>query len=252
MHLAGLKVSLASIGGNKMNANDTLDLSLSREAASERSFMSQVYLWMSMALALTGIVAFGFAQNPAMVANLMRSGFAFFAIIIAQLGIVFWLSAGIMGMSLTTATVGFSVYSFLNGLIFSTLFLVYTGSSIASTFFVTAGTFAAVSVYGYTTKKDLTSIGSFCFMALIGLILASIVNWFLKSPAMYWILTYAGIAIFVGLTAYDTQRLKQIHEQGFRGGEVLSKMALLGALRLYLDFINLFLLLLRVMGRQRH
>ncbi len=234
-----------------MNTNETLNLGLSREAVSERSFLSQVYLWMSMALALTGIVAFGFAQNPAVVANLMRSGIAFFVIIIAQLGLVFWLSAGIMRMSLTAATVAFSVYSFLNGLIFSTLFLVYTGSSIASTFFVTAGTFAAVSLYGYTTKRDLTSIGSFLFMALIGMIIASIVNMFLKSPAMYWILTYAGVAIFVGLTAYDTQRLKRIHEQGFQSGEMLSKMALLGALALYLDFINLFLLLLRVMGRQR-
>jgi len=235
-----------------MNTNDTLDLSLSREAVSERSFMSQVYLWMSMALALTGVVAFGFAQNPGMIVNLMRNGAAFWIIIIAQFGIVFWLSASIMSVSLTTATIGFSIYAFLNGLIFSTLFLVYTGSSIASTFFVTAGTFAAISLYGFTTKKDLTSIGSFCFMALIGLIIASIVNMFLKSPAMYWVLTYAGVAIFVGLTAYDTQRLKRIHEQGFRSGEILSKMALLGALALYLDFINLFLMLLRIMGRQRN
>lgn len=235
-----------------MSTNDTLNVSLSREAASERSFMSQVYLWMAMALALTGVVAFGFAQNPNVVVNLMRSGVAFFVIIIAQLGLVFWLSAGIMKMSLTTATVAFSVYSFLNGLIFSTLFLVYTGSSIASTFFVTAGTFAAVSLYGFTTKRDLTSIGSFLFMALIGMIIASIVNMFLKSPAMYWILTYAGVAIFVGLTAYDTQRLKRIHEQGIHSGEMLSKMALLGALALYLDFINLFLLLLRIMGNRRN
>ncbi len=234
-----------------MNQDRPFDIELGRAAVSERSFMSQVYLWMSMALALTGVVAWGLAQNPAAVVGLMRNTVAFFAIVIAQLGLVFWLSASIMSISLTTATIGFSVYATLNGVIFSTLFLVYTGASIASTFFITAGTFAAISVYGFTTRKDLTSVGSFAFMGLIGIIIASLVNMFIRSSAFDLVISYIGVVIFIALTAYDTQQLKRIHEQGFGGGEVLQKMSLMGALKLYLDFINLFLLLLRIMGRRR-
>ena len=234
-----------------MSTPGPMEFGLSRAEESQRNFLSQVYLWMAMGLGLTGFVAWIMAGNPSVVVGLMRSPFLFMMLAIVQIGIVFWLSASIMNISVSTATMGFSIYATLNGVLFSSLFLVYTAGSIASTFFVTAGTFAAVSVYGYATKRDLTSIGSFCFMALIGIILASIVNWFLKSLMMYWLITYAGIAIFIGLTAYDTQQLKRIHESGSASGAILQKLSLLGALKLYLDFINLFIMLLRVMGRRR-
>lgn len=234
-----------------MSPDREMGLGLSRDAASERSFLSQVYLWMALGLALTGIVAGWMAMNPSLTVGLMRNFGLFLVLALVQIGIVFWLSSQIMNLSITTATAGFSIYATLNGVLFSSIFLVYTSASIASTFLVTAGTFGAVSVYGFTTKRDLTSVGSFAFMGLIGIILASIVNWFFRSPVFYWLITYAGIAIFIGLTAYDTQKLKQIHQQGFGSGDTMKKVALLGALRLYLDFINLFLLLLRVMGRRR-
>ncbi len=234
-----------------MDRERPFDLELGKAEASERNFLSQVYFWMAMGLGLTGIVAGWAALNPSIAVGLARNFGLFLILAIAQIGLVFWLSSQILGLSLLTATIGFSIYATINGILFSSIFLVYTSASIASTFFVTAGMFGAVSLYGFVTKRDLTSVGSFSFMALIGLVLASIVNWFFKNPVFYWIVTYAGIAIFIGLTAYDTQKLKLIHQQGFESGDILRKMALLGALTLYLDFINLFLLLLRVMGRRR-
>ncbi|MBI3999022.1 MAG: Bax inhibitor-1/YccA family protein [Candidatus Omnitrophica bacterium] len=234
-----------------MNQNEYVDIGLSREAVSERSFLSQVYFWMAMGLALTGVVAGWMAINPSLVVGLMRNTGFFVILALLQIGLVFWLSSQVMNLSLTTATVGFSIYATLNGVLFSSIFLVYTSASIASTFLITAGMFGAISLYGFATKRDLTSIGSYAFMGLIGVIIASVLNWFFKSPAFYWIITYIGIAVFVGLTAYDTQKLKLIHQQGFSSGELMKKVALLGALTLYLDFINLFLLLLRVMGRRR-
>jgi FtsH-binding integral membrane protein len=145
----------------------------------------------------------------------------------------------------------FLLYAILNGLTMSVIFLVYTSESIASTFYITAGTFAAMSLYGYYTKKDLTSIGNMAMMALIGIIIASIVNMFFHNEMMYWIITYLGLAIFVGLTAYDTQKLKQIGSNGFEYEESMEKIAILGALTLYLDFINLFLFLLRIFGGRK-
>ena len=233
-------------------AERPFDLELSRTEAAERNFLSQVYFWMAMGLGLTGLVAAWTALNPSIVVGLARNFGLFLLLALVQIGLVVWLSSQILQLSLITATIGFSIYATINGILFSSIFLIYTSASIASTFFVTAGTFGAVSLYGFVTKRDLTSVGSFMFMALIGLILASVVNWFFKSPALYWIITYAGIAIFIGLTAYDTQKLKMIHQQGFESGDILKKMALLGALTLYLDFINLFLLLLRIMGRRRN
>lgn len=227
------------------------DIEIGSAEATERGFMQQVYLWMSLGLALTGAIAWAVANNPSLMRALLGNSFGFLFLVIAQLGLVFWLSAAISRISLTAATIGFSVYATLNGVILSTIFIVYAASSIASTFFITAGTFAAVSIYGFTTKQNLTSIGSFSFMALIGIIIASLVNMFLKSPAIEWIISYAGVAIFIGLTAYDTQKLKAIHQQGFSGGEMMQKLALLGALTLYLDFINLFMMLLRIIGRRR-
>ncbi len=232
--------------------NKSFDVSIGREsAASESSFLAQVFFWMSMGLGLTGLVAGWMALNPSLIAAFVRNTGLLWTIFFVQLGIVFWLSSQVMRLNLMTATAGFSIYATLNGIIFSSIFLIYTGASIASTFLVTAGMFAAVSLYGFTTKRDLTSAGSFAFMALIGVIIGSLVNLFLKSAVFYWVMTYVGIGVFTILTAYDVQKLKLIHQQGFESGEVIRKMALLGALTLYLDFINMFLLLLRVMGRRK-
>ena len=168
---------------------------------------------------------------------------------LVELGLVIWLSSQILKISAATAITGFLVYSGLNGLTLSFIFIVYTQASIATTFFVTAGTFAAVSTYGWVTKSDLTSVGSFLFMGLIGVIIGSLVNLFFQSPVLYWLVTYAGLAVFIGLTAYDTQRLKLMHQEG--GASATEQLAVLGALRLYLDFINMFLFLLRIFGRRR-
>lgn len=225
---------------------NSFEASYPRSETLVQSFMQRVYQWMAAGLALTGFIAFWASGNAGMMRALQ--GGLFFVLVIAELGLVLWLSTQVMKISATAATIGFLVYSALNGLTLSFIFLMYTQASIASTFFVTAGTFAGISLYGWTTKKDLTSMGSFLFMALIGIIIASVVNFFLNSPALYWIITYAGVAIFVGLTAYDTQRLKEVHR---RNPDAPDQLAILGALRLYLDFINLFIMLLRVMGNRR-
>ena len=167
---------------------------------------------------------------------------------IAELGIVFWLSASIRKISPQAAALGFFVYATLNGITISTLLLVYTAASVSLTFFITAMTFGSVSVYGWVTKQDLTSVGSFCFMALIGLIIATVVNMFFHSTVTNLILSYFGVAIFIGLTAYDTQRLKAIHQNTPDAPE---QLAIFGALMLYLDFINMFLWLLQIFGRRR-
>jgi len=217
----------------------------------ERTFVSKVYGWMAFALFVTAMVAMGVANTPAVRNVVLGNRAIFFGLIIGELVLVIALSAAIARISAATATIMFVIYSAVNGLTLSVIFVVYTDASIASTFFITGGTFAAMSVYGYTTKRDLTSIGNLCFMALIGLILASLVNIFLQNAMLYWIVTYVGILIFVGLVAYDTQRIKQIARAGIEEGEAAQKGAILGALRLYLDFINLFLLLLRIFGRRR-
>ncbi len=214
-------------------------------------YMTKVYNWMALALFVTGIVAYITATTPQMISAIVSSKLLFYGLILGELGLVIYLTAAIRKMSQTTAIASFLIYSVLNGLTMSVIFLVYTTSSISTTFFVTAGTFAAMSFYGYTTKKDLTSIGNMAFMALIGIIIASIVNFFLKSEMMYWIITYLGVAIFVGLTAYDTQKLKEIGSRGFSDQENMEKMSVLGALTLYLDFINLFLFLLRILGDRK-
>lgn len=214
-------------------------------------YMTKVYNWMALALFVTGIVAYITATTPEMIGAIVSSKLLFYGLILGELGLVIYLTAAIRKMSMTTAIAAFLIYSALNGLTMSVIFLVYTTSSISTTFFVTAGTFAAMSFYGYTTKKDLTSIGNMAFMALIGIIIASIVNFFLKSEMMYWIITYLGVAIFVGLTAYDTQKLKEIGSRGFSDQENMEKMSVLGALTLYLDFINLFLFLLRILGDRK-
>jgi FtsH-binding integral membrane protein len=231
--------------------NGHIAYSRERAAAVQGEFIRRVYNWMALGLGATALVALYTASTPWLLQMIFGNTLVFFGLIIAELGLVIWLSAGIGRMEFSTASLMFFVYSALNGLTLAVIFLAYTSASIASTFFVTAGTFGATSLYGYTTKRDLTSWGSFFFMGLIGIILASVVNIFLKSPMIYWVVTYAGILIFVGLTAYDTQKLKEMAVQGFADEQAEGKSAVLGALALYLDFINLFLMLLRIFGQRR-
>ncbi|MBI4431091.1 MAG: Bax inhibitor-1/YccA family protein [Candidatus Omnitrophica bacterium] len=214
--------------------------------AAEQTFIQRVYQWMALGLALTGFVALWASSSPSIIN--MLSGGAFWLFALAEIGIVIWLSSSILRISATAASVGFLVYSAINGLTLSFIFLIYTRASVASTFFITAGTFAAASFYGWTTKRDMTSLGGFFMMGLIGIIIASLVNIFLRSPLLYWMLTYVGVFLFIGLAAYDVQRLKEIHHSGVGSTE---QVAILGALRLYLDFINLFIYLLRIFGKRR-
>ena len=220
-------------------------------AAEQQQFMVRVYNWMGAGLGITGVMAFYIANTPTMLNILMGNPILPIVLIVAQIGLVFWLASRVMQMSVSQATGVFLLYAGLTGITFSTLFVVYTAASITSTFLVTAGTFSAMSFYGYTTKKDLTSWGSFLFMGLIGLIIASLVNMFMQSPMLHWIITYAGVLIFVGLTAYDTQKIKEMNILGNEGTDEDTKEAIRGALTLYLDFINLFLMLLRIMGDRR-
>jgi hypothetical protein len=210
------------------------------------NFMQRVYQWMAMGLALTGLAAFVTVTNASLLGFLLHGGM--WVLFIAEFILVIWLTRSLQKISAQAATIGFLAYSVLNGMTISGIFLVYTAVSISSTFFITAMTFAGVSVYGWVTKQDLTSVGSFCFMALIGVIVASIVNIFFHSPIFYWIVSYCGVAVFIGLTAYDTQRLKAIHQSMTNAPE---QLAIVGALMLYLDFINMFLFLLQIFGRRR-
>ncbi|MEP1139805.1 MAG: Bax inhibitor-1/YccA family protein, partial [Balneola sp.] len=178
----------------------------------QASFVNKVYVWMGLALTITGIVAMRVADSGAFMGMFTGSSSAmpFYILLAVEFGLVWWMSSRIDSMSSGFATALFILYSALNGVTLSVLFYVYTSASIASTFFITAGTFGICSAYGYFTKKDLTSLGGFLFMALIGVIVASVVNWFLASSALYWIISYAGVAIFIGLTAYDTQKIKKM------------------------------------------
>jgi len=220
-------------------------------AAEQQRFMVRVYNWMTAGLATTGFLAFYVSNSETMMNIIHGNPIVPIVLIVAQLGLVVYLSGWIEKMSASQATGIFMLYAGLTGLTFSFIFIAYTTASITSTFFVTAGTFAAMSIYGYTTKKDLTSWGSFLFMGLIGIIIASLVNMFLQNEAMHWIITYAGVLIFIGLTAYDTQKIKEMNILGNEGTDEDTKEAISGALRLYLDFINLFLMLLRIMGDRR-
>ena len=212
--------------------------------------MRKVYVWMTLALVITGATAYGVATSPGLMMTIATNQLLFWGLIIAEFGLVIAISAAINKLSLTTATLLFILYSVINGATLSFIFAVYTMSSIASVFFITAGTFAVMAVVGYTTKKDLTSMGKILLMALIGIIIATVVNIFLKSTGLEMIVSYLGVLIFVGLTAYDSQKIKQMLMQAPDAGESAQKLALLGALTLYLDFINLFLYLLRIFGKR--
>jgi FtsH-binding integral membrane protein len=218
--------------------------------AETRKFLLHVYNWMAMGLAVTGVVAFGvyasgagriFLQNPIL----------FYGLLIIQFIVVIAMSAAINKMPSIVAIGAFFLYAFLTGLTFSALFYVYTKGSIAYTFIICSAMFASVSVFGYITKMNLAGVGTFMMMGLVGIILASIVNFFLESSTLYWLITYAGVLIFVGLTAWDTQKIKRIASQTSFETEQGKKIAVMGALNLYLDFINMFLFLLRILGNRR-
>jgi len=220
-------------------------------ASGERSLFVSVYNWMAIGLVLTAVVAYGTLAYPPLLEAIFTNRVLFYGLLIGEFGLVIALSAAINRLSSGAAAALFLLYSAINGLTLSFIFLVYTQSSIVSTFFITAGTFGAMSVYGAVTKRDLTSWGGFFFMGLIGLIIASVVNMFLHSEMIYWITSFIGVFIFVGLTAYDTQKIRRMSQAGFADEASRKKMAILGALTLYLDFINLFLYLLRIFGRRR-
>ena len=230
---------------------DTITRTYERNA--QLSLFRQVYLWMAMALAITGMMALLVAGSPAMLSLIFSSKFSFLVLIVAEIALVWYLSARIERLSFTTATLMFIIYSLLNGAMLSSIFLLYTAASIATTFFVTAGTFGVMCIYGYLTKRDLTSIGNICLMAVIGLIIAGLVNIFLQSSMMSLIISGIGVLVFVGLTAYDTQKIKHLLvQEGLEVNDSTKKIALLGSLTLYLDFINLFLYLLRFLGDRRN
>lgn len=216
---------------------------------SQTLLIRKVYVWMCAALLITGVTAYRVSGSEELLRMIFSSKLSFFGIIIAQFALVWFLTSRIKTLSFSTATILFAVYSVLMGVTMSCIFLAYTQSSIASTFLITAGTFAVMSIYGFTTKRDLTSIGGLLVMALIGLIIASLVNYFLKSSMFDLVISCIGVLIFVGLTAYDTQKIKALINQ--ENTEENQKMAIIGSLMLYLDFINLFLFLLRIFGRRR-
>ncbi len=212
-----------------------------------RSYMLRVYNYMAGGLVLTGVVAYATSQSPALLELIYGNTLVFWVVMLAPLGLIlFGFRASV---SAGTAQVIYWLFSGLMGLSLSYVFLAYTGASVTRVFFITAGTFTAMSLYGYTTKRDLTGIGSFLIMGLIGLIIASVVNIFMQSAAMEWVISVIGVLIFVGLTAYDTQKIKNDYNET-DDRELMTKKAVFGALRLYLDFINLFLFLLRLFGNR--
>lgn len=218
-------------------------------AVATNTLIRSVYIWMCTALLLTGATATLVAGSPRIMEIVFSSNIFFWGLLIAQFGLVWAISAKVNTFSLPTLSGLFMLYSVLTGVTFSIFFLAFTAESIASTFFITAGTFAAMSLYGYFTKSDLTKLGNLMLMALIGIIIASVVNIFLKSEMMYWIVTYVGVLVFIGLIAYDTQKIKALAYAN--DNEHTQKLAICGALSLYLDFINLFIMLLRIFGQRK-
>jgi hypothetical protein len=241
--------------GKVMNYNrfDIQELPADQQLSMAEAFpvlMRKVYVWMTLALVITGMTAYGVASSPGILQMMFSNTAVFWVLVIAEIALVVGVSAAINRLSLATATLMFIIYSVINGALLSPIFLVYTASSISTVFFITAGTFASMAVVGYTTKTDLSSMGKYLLMALIGMIIATIVNVFIKSEGMTLILSYIGVLVFVGLTAYDSQKIKQMLLQAPDASEASQKLALLGALSLYLDFINLFIYLLRIFGKR--
>ena len=233
--------------------NDMRTFSTTEVRVSVNEYVRSVYNWMAVGLGITGIVAYFVSNSPAMMQAIFGSGLLW-VLIIAELGLVFAISGFISRLSSGTATGLFLLYSALNGATLSSIFIIYTSESIVSVFFICAGTFIACSVYGWTTKKDLTSWGSFFFMGLVGILIASVVNIFLRSSALNMMISYIGVFVFVGLTIYDTNKIKKmaVSMPADVDGSTIRKGAIIGALSLYLDFINLFLMLLRIFGSSRN
>lgn len=215
------------------------------------ALMRKVYVWMTLALVITGFTAFGIAENPGLVYTIITNRLLFWGLIIGEFALVMAIYGAIGRLSATAATLLFVLYSIVNGATLSVIFLAYTMTSIASVFFITAGTFAVMAFIGYTTKTDLTSFGKMLMMGLIGIILATVVNIFIGSSMLNMMVSYVGVVVFVGLTAYDSQKIKNLLYQVDNMSEEAQKLALLGSLTLYLDFINLFLMLLRIFGGNR-
>jgi FtsH-binding integral membrane protein len=215
------------------------------------SFFPKVYGWMALGLLVSAFASFALLSTPEALKFVFGSRIVYFGLILGELGLVFYLSSRVMSMSSAAAKGTFLAFAALNGVTLASIFLVYTTGSIASTFLVSAATFGVMSAYGMATKRDLTGFGSFMVMGLFGIVIASVVNLFLQNEAVYWVTTYIGVLVFVGLTAYDTWKLKQMAAQVSGSGEATANLAILGALTLYLDFVNLFLMLLRLFGRRR-
>lgn len=237
-----------------LNGTQSRDFSLQGNYAMSSTFavlMRKVYVWMTLALVLTGFTAYGVANSPGLLMAIMTNSILMWGLIIAEFALVIGLSAAINRISLTTATLMFALYSVINGALLSYIFVAYTATSIASVFFITAGTFAAMAIYGYVTKRDLSGMGKILFMALIGIIIATVVNLFVKSSGLNLIVSYVGVLIFVGLTAYDSQKIKEMMLAAPDASESMQKLAVLGALSLYLDFVNMFIYLLRIFGNNR-
>ncbi|MBQ4461837.1 MAG: Bax inhibitor-1/YccA family protein [Bacteroidaceae bacterium] len=216
------------------------------------TLMRNMYVWMAIALTITGFTAFAVANSYSLIYAIATNSILFYGLIFAELGLVYFLSSRIFRMSFATAGLLFAVYSIINGVTLSLIFLIYNIGSIVSTFFITAGTFGAMAVVGSFLKKDLSFIGRFALMALIGLIIAGVVNIFMRSEGFSFIIAIIGVLVFTALTAYDAQKMKNlIAENGYEVNENTQKLALIGALELYLDFVNLFLYLLRLLGSRR-
>lgn len=227
---------------------------VSSEARSQSmiaALFKSLYLQMAAALTVTGLTAYFTSQSEAFWNMLATTPSILWVLLFAQLGLVFWLSARVMHMSISSATILFIAYSVLTGVTLSSIFMVYNIGTIATAFFVTAGTFFTMSLVGYTTRMDLSRVGNILYMMLIGLVIATIVNIFVASSTLYWITTYAGVIIFIGLIAWDTQKLRNLFLEHGSDNEVGMKLALLGALVLYLDFINIFIYMLRIFGNSR-
>lgn len=238
-----------------MNYNDYEMETAFRERELEASaalpvLMRKVYVWMTLALVITGFTAYAVAATPNLQQLVFANTWVLWGLIIAEVGLVIAINAAINKLSLAMATLLFILYSVINGATLSVIFVAYSIGTISKVFFITAGTFAVMAFIGYVTKTDLSKMGKILFMALIGIIIATVVNLFVKSSGLDMILSYVGVLVFVGLTAYDTQKIKQMLWQAGNVSENSQKVALLGALSLYLDFINLFLYLLRLFGRR--
>lgn len=237
----------------RYNKNSSYSSAASRVSydAGLREYMLKVYNFMSVALGISGAVAFLTASSPALMQTLFGTPLVWL-VMLAPFGFVFFFTYKLNSISAAQAKTYLWIYSALMGISLSSIFVMYTGTSIARVFFITAATFGSMSLYGYTTKKDLSGMGSFLFMGLVGLIIASLVNIFLKSSALEFAISIIGVLVFIGLTAYDTQRIKEMYYQAAGHAEMTSKMAVMGALNLYMDFINLFIMLLRFFGERRN